>query len=375
MGNDMRCDTICDIPSRRLGIGLIALLCLAVQLPAAHGATEFKKQVAEAAKGIADFLKQKGEEKIAVGQFTGPSKMPSSSGPAIVKGLTDELTTLGITVSRRAKLEVKGDYLAVVDETKRGPAALLHGRILDPAGKVLFEFEKGFSNEATVTEMFGLTVTLPPDEAPRERKKRLRESIDEPQTNFAETRILTGPESPYEMEVLISTPTGYVPRAPTNDDGLAFVDIKKEESYAVRIYNKSPYDAAVSVSIDGLNMFAFTDVPQYRDMGIVIVPAGSSGTVRGWHRNNQVSDAFLVTDYAKSAAAELKQTSDIGMITCTFAAAWPQGTEAPPDESVKRNELATARGAQLEAKYQEVARHIGKTRGAVSVRYIKPVAP
>ncbi len=360
---------------RALATSLMIVILASSNLPSAQAATEFKKQIGDAAKGIADFLKQQGDERIAVGQFTGPSRMPSSSGPAIVKGLTDELTALGITVSRRAKLEVKGDYLAVVDETKRGPAALLRGRIMDTAGKVLFEFEKGFSNEATVTEMFGLTVALPPDEAPRERKKRLRESIDEPKTNFAETRILAGPDSPYAIEVLIATPNGYVARAPTTDDGLAFVDIKKEESYAIRIHNKSPHDAAVSLSIDGLNIFAFTDVPQYREMGIVIVGAGSTGTVRGWHRDNQTSDSFLVTDYAKSAAAELKQTADIGTISCSFAAAWPQGTEPPPDEAAKRSEVATARGAQVEAKYQEVARHIGKTRAAVSVRYVKPAMP
>lgn len=363
------------IQFRGLAIALALLIAATVNLPSLQASSEFKKQIGDAARAIADFLKQQGDDRIAVGQFTGPSRMPSSSGPSIVKELTEQLTALGITVSRRAKLEVKGDYIPVVDETKRGPSALLRGRILDPAAKVLFEFEKGFSNESTVTELFGLTVSLPPDQAPRERKKLLRESIDEPKTNFAETRILAGPDSPYAIEVLIATPDGLVARAPTNDDGLAFVDIKKEETYAIRIHNKSPYDAAVTVSIDGLNMFAFTDVAQYREMGVVIVAAGSTGTVRGWHRNNQTSDSFLVTDYAKSAAVELKQMSDIGMISCSFAAAWPQGTEPPADESVKRNEVATARGAQLEARYQEVARHIGKTRAAVSVRYVKPMVP
>lgn len=363
------------IRRRTVGIALAFLLMATIYLPSLHAATEFKQQIGAAAKAIADFLKQQGDNQIAVGQFTGPSRMPSSSGPAIVKELTEQLMALGITVSRRAKLEVKGDYIPVVDETKRGPSALLRGRILDTSGKVLFEFEKGFSNESTVTELFGLTVSLPPDQAPRERKKILRESIDEPKTNFAETRILAGPESPYAIEILVSTPEGLVARAPSNDEGLAFVDIKKEESYAIRIHNKSSHDVAVTVTVDGLNMFAFTDVAQYREIGVVIVAAGSTGTVRGWHRNNQTSDAFLVTDYAKSAAAELKQATDIGVISCSFAAAWPQGAEPPPDEAVKRNEVATARGAQLEAKYQEVARHIGKTRAAVSVRYVKPMMP
>lgn len=367
-----------------------------VQIPA-DASTEIQKELVDVAKSIAGVLSQRNENRIAVGQFTGPSRMPSSSGPAIAKALSDELGKLGIMVSRRAPLEVKGDYLAVVNERNRGPAALLKGRMLDATGTVVYEFEKGFSNDATVAALFGLTVEIPPNESPRETRKRLRESIDEPKATIssgappsdlppaealpvekpavANTRLSAGSGSPYQIEVLVKTPKGYEPRPLTDDEGLAFAPIQKEETYAIRIYNNSPYDAAVTVSVDGLNLFSFSENPAYKQLGIVILGAKSSGTIYGWHRTNETSDSFLVTEYSKSAAAELKQTADLGTITCSFCAAWPQGTEPPPDELVKRGDTATGRGASVAAKYQEVARQIGRMRAACSIRYTKPATP
>lgn len=359
--------------TRRTALMTAAVWFVLTQAPA-QASTEIQKELVDVAKSIAGVLEQKNENRIAVGQFTGPSRMPSSSGPAIAKALSEELAKLGIMVSKRASLEIKGDYLAVVNEKNRGPAALLKGRVLDASGNVVFEFEKGFSNDITVAAMFGVTVELPPDDSPRDRRQKLRESIDEPKANISNTKISAGASSPYSMEVLVKSGNDWLPRAPKNDEGLAFVPIKADETYAVRFHNDSPYDAAVTMTIDGLNMFSFSDNPAYKQMGVVIIGAKSSGTIYGWHRTNEVSDSFLVTEYAKSAAAELKQTTDLGTITCSVSAAWPADGMAPPDET-RRGETATGRGPEIAAKYKEVQRVIGRTRAAISCRYTKPTAP
>ena len=345
---------------------------LSADLSSARANSEVNKELTAAAKTVAEFLKQRGDSSIAVGQFTGPARMPSSSGPSINKILSEQLVALGVTVSRKASLEIKGDYLALVAENKRGPAAILKGRILDNAGLVLLEFQQSFSQDITVAALFGLTVEIPPDASPREERKRLEESIKEPQANIQQTRVSAGPNSPFSVEELVKEGDKFVPRGVKDDEGLAFVAINKDEVYAVRVYNEAPFDVAVTLTIDGLNMFSFSDSQQYRSLGVFIIGAKSSGTIYGWHRNNQVSDSFLVTDYAKSAAAELKQSGgELGTITASFAAAWPEGSKPPPDEGLTRSEVATGRGAEVATNYKEVARHFGRMRSAVSVRYTK----
>jgi hypothetical protein len=216
------------------------------------------------------------------------------------------------------------------------------------------------------------TATLPPDQNLKVRQQKFRERIEHPRVHIAGTEILADADSPYGIEILVENQ----PRKPTaNDKGLAFVPIQRGERYAVRVINHSAYDAAVTLTIDGLSMFAFSENRQFTQ---VIVPAKQSGVIKGWYRTNQISDAFEVTMYSKSAAARiLPGSAEIGTITVTFAAAWPKNSREPPDELAARlarnrgEDLATGRGPELKTEYQEVERHIGVVRAAISVRYTK----
>lgn len=107
--------------TRRIAL-MVAMIGFTLGQYSARASTEIQKELGDVAKSIAGVLEQKNENRIAVGQFTGPSRMPSSSGPAIAKALSEELSKLGIMISKRASLEIKGDYLAVVNEKNRGPS-------------------------------------------------------------------------------------------------------------------------------------------------------------------------------------------------------------------------------------------------------------
>ena len=129
----------------------------------------------------------------------------------------------------------------------------------------------------------------------------------------------------------------YAPRAATLDqDGLAFLAIRRGEVYAVKVNNDSQSDAAVTLTIDGLSMYSFSDNKNYE---VVFVHAGKSGIIPGWHRTNDVSDSFQVAEYAKSAVAKLlPSSSTFGTITVSFKAAWPKDSQPPADEpDPKRN--------------------------------------
>src|SRR5262249_4761437 len=157
-------------------------------------------------------------------------------------------------------------------------------------------------------------------------------------------------------------------------------NIKRGEVYAVKVTNRADHDAAATLAIDGLTMFAFSEHKSYE---VVIVPKGRQGIIPGWHITNERSDAFQVSEYAKSAVANWLPTSSwMGTISVGFKAAWPKDAEPPADEGdVKqggRDAEATARGKPVDAKdarFNEVVRNIGKLRESVSVHYNKNLEP
>jgi hypothetical protein len=163
------------------------------------------------------------------------------------------------------------------------------------------------------------------------------------------------------------------------DDGLAFVPLRRDEIYAVRLINRSEFEAAVMLTIDGLSVFAFreskdpkTDKPLPRYTHIV-VPAQGEATVFGWTINDDETDSFQIVALPKGAAAALNVKGEIGTITASFAAAWPKGSNPPPDEGADNTRAAdaTGRGPRIGVRVEAVVRDIGKVRASVSVRYTK----
>ena len=364
----------------RLVPGVVLTVLLAGAGPA-RAQSNLEVELAEAAKDLKLLLKERDEAALAVGAFTGPSHLAASAGPGIAKVLTDELKKLDVKVERRAKLEVKGDYTDVTDAESKQLAARLTFRVLDRSGKQVTQFERAVFGDATLPTLFGLTADLPPAGDTAARRKKLEDAIDHPHAELKNTRIAAGAGSPYAVEILVKRPDGtFAPRAPREDDGLAFVEIKRDEVYRVRVLNDSPYDAAITLTVDGLSVFAFSEVkdkagnPKYHNF---FIPRGAS-TIKGWYISNTQADEFLVTELPRSAVAEkgLRNSDSIGTITVTFAAAWPRDATPPPDEPkapppFSRSGDATGRGQRIGDNLTETERHLGVVRAAVSVRYTK----
>jgi hypothetical protein len=276
---------------------------------------------------------------------------------------------------------VKGEFEDVKDKQSGLLAARIKGTVTDRAGQVLFTFSRGVFGDNVVAALFGTTAKLPPDLPPADRNAELEKSLDKPKVHVKGTRVSATADSPYAIEILAAPQPGsrYAPRPATVQDGLAFVPLSRGEVFGVRLINRSPYDAAVTLTIDGLNLYAFSDLKDPKTgrpkFTVVIVRAGQEVFLRGWHRTHEMSEEFVITDYAKSAAAELRSTAPTGVITATFAAAWPKDQSPPDDEpnnsGNSRSADAVGRGTQVQQKYVEVLRHIGVVRATVSVRYSK----
>jgi hypothetical protein len=353
---------------------LAAGLAMAAGPAHAQQPDDLHRELAELAKQVKSLLDQKGGDSIAVGDFHGPARLASSAGPAITKALAEALGALGVSVKRRAALEINGEYRDVEDGKTHLLSVEIQAHVVDLAGAEIVALEpRGLFSVPIIAAITGVTVALPPAAADTERNKKLGDALGDPEVHLAGSRISALPKSPYAIEVLVKENGQFRPRSATKDDGLAFVKIGRGETYAIRLINDSPLDAAVVLTIDGLSVFAFSENKNY---SCWIVPSKQTLTIPGWHRTNAKADSFLVTEYAKSAVAEaLPSSASVGTITASFSAAWRKGANPPEDEAPSkkggRAGDATGRGPETPTSFVEVVREIGRLRDAVSVRYTK----
>jgi hypothetical protein len=340
-----------------------------------------RSELAVVANGIAEAVKGLGHEAIAVGEFTGPARLSASGGPTIAKTLAEELAKNKLAVNGSASVGVKGEFEDVKDQQSGLLAARIKGAVTDRTGQVLFTFSRGVFSEAVLAALFGPTAKLPTDLPPAERNAEMEKSLDKPKVHVQGARVSAASDSPYAVEIWAAPKPGakYQPRPAKVANGLASVPLTRGEVFGVRLVNRSKLDAAVTLTIDGLSLYAFSDVkdattgrPRYT---VVVVGPGEEVFLPGWHRTNEASDAFVITDYARSAAAELKSTAPTGTITAAFAAAWPKHQPPPADElgtnGNSRSADAVGRGARVAQQYVEVERNVGVVRATVSVRYAK----
>jgi hypothetical protein len=254
-----------------------------------------------------------------------------------------------------------------------------------------------------VAALMGGSGRLPVD--PEQRQESLVSLIETPQAAIQNSTIPGGggiparaavaAQSDYAMEVWRLKADRLGKRNPTDDDyelvpitddaGLLFADLEKDNIYAIRLINNTDRLAAATVTVDGLNMFVFSEIAGYRALGKVVIPPRSelpNGVLlKGWHHTNAHSYAFQVCDVGESAVVELQGDGpdvqdQIGVITVLFApAADLSKDETLPADEPKSASLATKKGPLVGQAYVEKDVHIGLDREVISVRYSHPLPP
>ena len=365
-------------------------LCLLLLRPQfAQSSQEMRRELGELAKGIKGYLDSRNAESIAMGQFTGPANFPTSAGPGLVQVLTEELQKLKVSVKTRAEYGLKGEYRLTevpaenMDDARLGKKVLalkIQAAIEDSFGnkQLDVDFQRTIRGADGVAGMVGLTASLDPRGTEVERDRELRKQLTDPKPSIKTSVIRSRPDSPCGIELIVNDQ----PREATEKDGLAYVGITRGETYGVRVFNDSDQEMAVQLQIDGLSMYCFSEVrytegprkgdPRYT---AVIIAPRKSVTIYGWRVNNEKTDKLMVMEYAKSAAGSLNHTTNLGTITASFQASWPEGEPAPKDEPGRARGPgsgdATGFGPRIDQKFQEVKRNLGVIRDVVSVRYTK----
>jgi hypothetical protein len=372
-------------PTFRLGWALLATgACLFWGTAAADASALVRAKLRPVAETIVKLLDEEKQQAVAILDFPPDPRSGSNAGPGIQQCLTDELEAQrkGV-VQTKANFVIKGHYTGVdlEDNLKRNLRVVkVTLNVLNRQDKSVLEKAVIIDSNEDIARLLNVTGELPLNANREDLNRKIKEQIDDPKVFIEGTKIAPSLKSPYRVEVLVKGPGAKqsAARSPILKDGQAFVDINRGDIYEVRIHNLSEYDTAITLAIDGLDVYTFSedrDAKGNSRFSHYIIGARQVADILGWHKtiekgrsDNVIS--FLVTDYGKGAASQKKAIGKVGVITVTFAAAW-NGDARPPDEPRSRNAggYETGFGPPRKVDFQPVRRTIGNIREQVSVRY------
>jgi hypothetical protein len=322
-----------------------------------------------------------GHSTVALGPFVPQAAgQHTSFGARIVSALSDQLSGSGITtVNGAGHWKLGGEYSGEKNNTNGKFEVFILSQLKDqrgrPQGQMLTPI---IQDEREALAMLGANVQLPNQIT--EELKKAGFSVGEARADtiaaakaapavavVGGAQIRTSAGSPFAMEILAINGQ---PLPAASVGGQAFVEIPKGQSYLVRLINNSDQDVGVALTIDGINTLAFSQNKSFRDLGVWVIGAGRTGTIRGWHEIGNRSLQFTVTDIANAPAAAFGASDQVGVITATFCAAF--AAALPPSEVIPGvKSVGTGKGPPIEQPLQEVERAFGAVKEAISVRYAR----
>ncbi len=378
-----------------------------------------RNSLAGLARATTEFLKSEGLDSIAIGQFTGPPSFGSSAGPGIRQVLKEEFSKIGIREKKiNAAVGIQGKYLLAdtIDVGTNTPIPdqqqlKIEVDLVDRNGAVLTNLnvkityhptdQQDFTKDVTVQGgkmavntfsqahetgmLLGATadLTSPKKDSrgfPSETKTVLESFARPTATIFEGNAVASSPTSPYRVQVLVNG----TPKPIVLEDGHPFVELKRDDVFAIQIQNYSDFQVGAKILLDGVSIFAFSEnrhlVGPKRGQPAFeryLFEAKQQYALNGWHINNQSVDQFRVTDFANSAAAKFGSNNNLGTISATFQAAWKKGTPAPPGEPqqfASHSDIGIGRGDRVNQQSQAVQdpMEYGIVRSIITIRYVRP---
>ncbi|WP_417737631.1 hypothetical protein [Rosistilla oblonga] len=374
-------------------LGLVGLLSIAISSVASAASDDVTPTVREAMVKLSDEIARyiaadpdtKGQ--VAIGAFQGPSS--SGAGARIVQSLKENLKSKCEIVDVGAAYTVSGRFMGqkldgqfvTIIEAEIGDA--LGNTVQKLRRKVVTAIEEGlaFFGPSSVdlsAQPQAAKADKPASEKPESDSTAATEmlvsSIVKPETHLdanRKTRMNPADGSPYGLEIALKQADGKYHSLPiTETDGVATVDLQADQIYAVRLFNDSARPVGCRLTIDGINTFALSLDANYRGKETIMeLQPNAKFLIKGWHHTGDLSHEFRISNYADTPAAQFGVFDGVGMLTATFFE-----TTAAQRYSATR-EFATAVGDEVEMRYREGQSKFGKPIAAVSVRYVRPVAP
>lgn len=311
-------------------IPVAAALVLLAACGTSRGDDNIRAEMREVAFGIRGHLEDLGDSAVEIDEFGfqgSESKLKAAAGAGLVRILTEELQKQKVAVKRGAAFRIRGSYMDVLDAKSRLLAAQFRAELVDPEGRVAANFSRGVFGDAALASLFGVTGDFTAEHDIQRRSRALEKMLDEPSTHVAGETATTAAEAPYAVELLSRAGDGWKPKRPQVVDGQATLAVGDGQEFAVRLINRSPFEAAVFLTVDGLSLFSFSES---RTLSQVIIPAKSSAIVSGWHRRGDEWEPFRLG--ARPAATSKTKTGHV--VTAVFSACWKEDAELPTDEPI-----------------------------------------
>jgi hypothetical protein len=363
----------------------VAVLGLLIQPAQRSEGSEQASKVNNLAKKIADFVKTKDQTEVAINDVVGPPDLASSSGPGIQNLLVQELGKLGVKINQKASLIVEGKYINLTEDGDKKVEDLVVRLILYVTNKSatrLYEVSEDVTykngGNVDIIKMFGMQTDLRQQTKanPDAINHQLKKDLEKPPLHLADTKIKTAKDSPYAVEVLVQKQGKgeFVAALPEDNDGKPYVALKKGDVYRLRLHNGAKFEAAVTVTIDGVDAFQFfaPEKDKARPTSFLVAPT-SARDVKGWPRSTEKLNEFLVGSYSESAAAEvLKSSAKLGTITLCIFPCWVGKTPPPEYEGTRStNDNGTGIGKEIKEKSNVVQRTFGPLVTSITIRYNK----
>lgn len=366
-------------------------MVLFLPAPAAVAAERLNQRAAvtELAKSVKAVVEKEGQQAVRVGVFS-PVGLDDSNAGAGISALMAEI--LGPFVNPKARLEIQGVYGLVNNPEAPGVKVVkINAKVFDAETledkKVFLPLEALVGANPDIARILNITGGLNPEGGYQERNKDIQD-LNKNKDVFihgeGETLISSSKESPFAVELLVKPLKDHekqtaLPQKAVQEQGKAFVTIKQGELYEVRILNGSVQEIGITLTIDGLDVFTFSEdrkdgkkdgPPRFTHW---IVPPAQDGKpgellLPGWHKTADPKRkdnvfSFLVTEYGQGAVSKFPTRSQgkVGVITVSFAWSYPKGTARSVGE--------TGFGPARELKQKAVERVFDPPHDFVSVRY------
>lgn len=359
-----------------IALPVVVVLCLLGSLRQAQGDELLDQGLAKMAKEIQAFLaEEKLPSKVIVGDFTGVPKLKASGGVEISRSIKIQLEAAGVTVKDDADTQIMGKFKLV--EKRQHPqdefdslALEILATVLDGDGNELAELPISVFGSVVLQISGASGVEIPPTMPEPQRQEKMIEQVKRPPTNTEEGKAKPTATSPFAIEIFV-VKGNQLEKRPATLDGQkrANVDLHEGEEYVVRLHNMADCEAAVTLTIDGVDMFV--DAMDAATNSRIIVASGKFVDVPGWYISKTKTRAFQIGGYEQSVAKRVGNSTSIGTITATFRASWDPNGPRPADEpeGAAKGGKATKQGRDLDKNYELVTRDFGEVRAVVSVRY------
>jgi hypothetical protein len=331
------------------------------------------RALAMMAKEIKSFLaEQKLPSKVIVGDFSGDPKLKASGGVEIRRLLLKHLEAAGVGVADDAETKVMGKFKLAekrqhpLDESDSLALEVRH-ILRDRDGNELVELVINVFGSVGLQISGASGVEISPKMSVKQCEAKMIEQVKNPPTSTDQGKTKPSATSPFSVEILVVKGNQLEKRPATLDQQKrAYVDLHQREQYVVRIHNAADFEAAVALTIDGVDMFVdATDAPAD---SLIIVAPGKYADVPGWYISKTETVPFSFNGYFEGSRARFRTSTEVGTITAAFQASWDRDEKGPADD-LQNNFKPRRRCCDLANNNVFVARNTGILRAVDSVRY------